>query len=96
MQTIRQKLIDWLTDEDSGVELRGQIFETARQNLKRPAYMSFFVPDEWSLNASANEKLADTYLILKIPRELLDKLDKTPAIEDNDIANDGVSPTEGD
>jgi len=91
MTTIRDHLIKWLQDLDSGIELRGHIFEVARQNPKRPAYMSFFVPDDWSLNISGNEKLADTYLVLRIPRELLDKLDTGASKEDNGSAEDGAS-----
>lgn len=88
MNTFRQALVDWLNSPDSGVELKGQVFEAARQNLKRPAYLSFFVPDEWSRNISGNPKLTDTYLVLKIPRELLDELDSDNKKEDNTIAEE--------
>ena len=92
MPTIRNELIKWLESPDSGVELRGQVFETARQNPKRPAYMSFFVPDDWSLNAGGNEKLSDTYLILRIPRERIDELDSVDEKVDNTVAE--VVPSE--
>ena len=41
----------------------------ARKNDKRPAYLSFHVPDEWALNIAGDEHLRDVYVCFKVTRE---------------------------
>jgi len=51
----------------------------ARQNDKRPAKLELFVPDEWVVNMTKNPKLSDAYLVVRLPREVLDRA-KSPVV----------------
>lgn len=51
----------------------------ARQNEKRPAKLELFVPDDWVVNLTKNPKLSDAYLVMRIPREVVDRA-KSPIV----------------
>lgn len=43
-----------------------------RQNDKRPAKISLFIPDDWAMNIKNNPKLQDAYVFMRIPREVVE------------------------
>lgn len=56
----------------------------SRQNDKRPAKMELFVNDDWVLNLKGNPKLADAYLVVRIPRDVVDRA-KSPIIAPGEV-----------
>lgn len=51
------------------VIVNGLTTEMARQNDRRPAYMKYFVPDEWVKNYAGIDNLKDIYVGIRVPRE---------------------------
>lgn len=47
--------------------------EAARKNDKRPAYLKFWVPDEWVINFTNNKKLLDGYVAIRVPRKFVEE-----------------------
>lgn len=58
------------------------ITDYARQNEKRPASMTFYVPDDWVKNFKGNDKLKDSYVVTRIPREFAEKYREENEIKD--------------
>lgn len=48
----------------------------ARQNDKRPAYFNCCVPDSWVKNLKNSEKLQDAWIMVRIPREVIQEMEK--------------------
>lgn len=46
----------------------------ARKNDKRPAYVSFSVNDDVVKNMKGDPKLTDLYLMVRIPRDIIDSM----------------------
>jgi hypothetical protein len=51
----------------------GLLMDAARKNDKRPAYLKVATVDSIVRNLTGNEKLRDVVLILRIPREVVDR-----------------------
>lgn len=62
-----------------------------RKNDKRPASVLCYIPDSWSLNIKGNDKLNDLYLMVRIPREIVEEMEKpepliyTPTQEERNV-----------
>lgn len=50
----------------------------ARRNEKRPAYISFAINDDAVKNIKGDEKLRDLYLVVRIPRDVVDAMTGEP------------------
>lgn len=63
----------WALSEKPG-DLEGiswQVVGLARKNEKRPGYVQTFVPDGWVRNIKGDARLLDTYLSIRIPKEVM-------------------------
>lgn len=47
--------------------------EVSRQNDKRPARLSLYLPDEWAKNLKGSDNLRDIYMMIRIDRERFDR-----------------------
>lgn len=73
--TVAEFLAKALLDQPRGMFVvgEGKIFEAARHNSKRPAFISFSVPDEHVMNLTGIPQLRDLYFYLKVPREFYER-----------------------
>lgn len=47
-----------------------------RKNDKRPASVLCYINDEWAKNIRGSDKLNDLYLMVRIPREIVEEMEK--------------------
>ena len=59
------------TDEVEMTPINGHLRDLARQNDKRPAYMSFYTSDDWVKNVRGWDKTQDVYVAVRIPIEVV-------------------------
>jgi hypothetical protein len=71
------RLLKWaIKDDEPGYEalsVNNLLTDGARKNDKRAAWMRVHCPDNWVLNIGGDEKLRDVYLLLRVPREVVDQ-----------------------
>lgn len=99
---LAHQLLRWLlAREDMNYEilsLNNLVVDTARKNDKRNASMKFLCPDQWVLNIAGDAKLMDVYLMLRVPREMLDEWSRARSEAERgpnaDISVDSISPVE--
>jgi hypothetical protein len=54
--------------------LEGLLLDTARQNDKRPAWVKMATVDNVVKNLVGNPKLRDVYILVRIPRDVVDRV----------------------
>ena len=72
--TIGEFLANALSDPESGsflVDMRN-VADVSRQNDKRPAYIKFWVPDDYVKNLEGNEEKRGYHFYVYVPREWVD------------------------
>lgn len=70
------QLMNWMLKEwpEEAELLPFWVTDLARVNSKRPAYVKLSVPDDWVKNIKGNkEGFTDTYIIMRVPRELFQR-----------------------
>lgn len=63
------------------LNVNGSIRYLARQSDKRPAIFEVMVPDEWVTNIRGNESLVDHYVMLRIGRNVFDRMNSPIIIQ---------------
>lgn len=51
--------------------INGFVYDHARQNDKRTAWLKIAVPDDWVKNYRGQEKLQDLYVAIRVPVEIV-------------------------
>jgi hypothetical protein len=57
-------------------DLRRLVIDAGRRNEKRPAYVQLSVPDEVVKDLRGRPEKADTLLLVRLPRELLERMER--------------------
>lgn len=68
-------------DRLEGVLVNAVVIDSARQNDKRPAFLKVSVFDDWVRNMRGGAALADAYIMLRIPRDVLEDVTSRPEAE---------------
>lgn len=50
------------------------IRDAARENDKRPAFITLYVPDDWVKNAIGMERFRDLFIVTRVPIELVERM----------------------
>lgn len=79
MEQGMKNLLDLLTrtielkgDDTQALLINPYLADTARDNGKRPAYIKFYSPDAWARNLTGDTDRVDAYIIVRVPKELLE------------------------
>lgn len=71
LATFLSKALEKIPGDVDLVFMNNVVRDGARKNDKRPAYLSTWVPDEWSLNIFGKPDFRDMYLAVRIPIEFV-------------------------
>lgn len=79
-QGVAEFLTKALADPKCGITvyLQNCIVGAARQNSKRSAYVQFAIDDEAVVNMIGSDQLRDWWMLLRIPRELVERVKQKP------------------
>lgn len=91
LATFLTKALEKIPGETDLVFLNNVIRDGARKNDRRPAYLTAFVPDEWTLNIFGSPNLRDMFIAVRIPIEFVDELRKKWSEENNKVVPEDQS-----
>lgn len=76
LATFLKKALEEIPGETDLIFVNTVVRDGARKNDTRPAFISHWVPDEWTLNIFGNPNLRDMYLAVRLPIEFVQGLQK--------------------